>query len=74
MPCRLGAQKLVSLGENLLDGKISRAHWQRLLPLVAEMGRAIELASICGLGRSVPVPLRTVINFFNDDVSKYLKE
>jgi NADH:ubiquinone oxidoreductase subunit F (NADH-binding) len=45
-----------------------------LLPLVAEMGRAIELASICGLGRSVPVPLRTAINYFNDDVSKHLNQ
>ena len=75
VPCRLGAQKMVSLGENLLGGKINRTHWSsELLPLIAEMGRAIELASICGLGRSVPVPLRTAINYFNDDVSKYLKQ
>jgi len=66
---------MVSLGENLLDGKISRTSWSNeLLPLVAEMGRAIELTSICGLGRSVPVPLRTAINYFNDDVSKHLKQ
>jgi len=75
VPCRLGAQKMVSLGENLLDGKINRTHWSNeLLPLVAEMGRAIELASICGLGRSVPVPLRTAINYFTDDVSKHLTQ
>ena len=29
-----------------------------------EMGKAIELSSICGLGRSVPVPLLTTISFF----------
>jgi NADH:ubiquinone oxidoreductase subunit F (NADH-binding)/NADH:ubiquinone oxidoreductase subunit E len=75
VPCRLGAQKMVSLGENLLDGKINRARWSSdLLPLVADMGHAIELASICGLGRSVPVPLRTAINYFNEDVSKHLKQ
>jgi len=75
VPCRLGAQKMVSLGESLLDGKINRSHWSNeLLPLVAEMGRAIELASICGLGRSVPVPLRSAINYFTDDVSKHLKQ
>ena len=75
VPCRLGAQKMVSLGENLLEGKINRTHWSNeLLPLVAEMGHAIELASICGLGRSVPVPLRSAINYFTDDVSKHLKQ
>jgi NADH:ubiquinone oxidoreductase subunit F (NADH-binding) len=73
VPCRLGAQKMVSLGENLLERKISKQKWtNELLPLISEMGRAIELASICGLGRSVPVPLRTAINYFGDDVNKHL--
>ena len=65
---------MVSLGANLLEGKIDRARWSNeLLPLVAEMGSAIELASICGLGRSVPVPLRSAINYFEDDVNKHLR-
>ena len=34
------------------------------------MGKAIELASICGLGRSVPIPLRTVSQFFESDLTK----
>jgi NADH:ubiquinone oxidoreductase subunit F (NADH-binding) len=58
----------------LLGGQITRDRWSNeLLPLVADMGRAIELASICGLGRAVPVPLRTAINYFNEDVNKHLK-
>lgn len=74
VPCRLGSQKLVSLGAGILEGKVSAASWQdELLPLFGELGRAIELASICGLGRSVPVPLRTVANFFPDDLAACLK-
>ncbi len=74
VPCRLGAQKMVSLGTNLLEGQISSQQWtNELLPLIADMGKAIELASICGLGRSVPVPLRTAINYFNADVNKHFK-
>ena len=73
VPCRLGSQKLVSLGSNLIDGQIREKHWKEdVLPLMKEMGKAIELASICGLGRSVPVPLTTVAAFFEDDVSKHL--
>ena len=30
------------------------------------------MTSICGLGRSVPVPLRTAINYFDDDVNTHL--
>nr|MDQ6912878.1 SLBB domain-containing protein [Verrucomicrobiota bacterium] len=74
VPCRLGAQKMVSLGTNLLEGQISSQQWtNELLPMIADMGKAIELASICGLGRSVPVPLRSAINYFEDDVNKHLK-
>lgn len=74
VPCRLGAQKMVSLGSNLLAGQITHDQWcNELLPLVADMSRAIELTSICGLGRSVPVPLRTAINYFNEDVNKHFK-
>ena len=74
VPCRLGSQKLVSLGSNLLNGQIGEKHWQNeVYPLVKEMGKAIELASICGLGRSVPVPLTTVAAFFEQDIDKHLR-
>ena len=74
VPCRLGSQKMVSLGANLLEGKISPQRWnEELVPLISEMGKAIEMASICGLGRSVPQPLRTVINYFGADVTKHLR-
>ena len=75
VPCRVGSQKFVSLGENLLDGHVSPQRWeQELLPLVSEMGKAIEMASICGLGRSVPQPLRTAVNYFQEDVTKHLSD
>jgi len=73
VPCRLGSQKLVSLGSNLIDGQIGEEHWKReVFPLMKEMGDAIQMASICGLGRSVPVPLTTVAAFFEEDVARHL--
>ena len=73
VPCRLGSQKLASLGSHLLDGQIQAAKWKdEILPLIKEMGKAIELASICGLGRSVPIPLMTAAAFFEGDVAKHL--
>jgi len=73
VPCRLGAQKMASMGTHLLEGKINADHWKgELLPLMNDMSRAIELASICGLGRSVPVPLRAVTKFFESDVNRHL--
>ena len=74
VPCRLGSQKMASLGTHLLEGKIEAERWKsELLPLMKDLSKAIELASICGLGRSVPVPLRAVTNFFDSDVASHLK-
>jgi formate dehydrogenase beta subunit len=73
VPCRIGAQKMASLGTHLLNGEIAADRWKNeLLPLMRDMSKAIELASICGLGRSVPVPLRAVTNFFEGDVARHL--
>ena len=73
VPCRLGSQKLASLGSHLLNGQIGEQRWNdEIFPMIKEMGRAIELASICGLGRSVPVPLTTTAAFFEDDITKHL--
>ena len=73
VPCRLGSQKMASLGAHLLDGTIEADRWKNeLLPMMKDMSKAIELASICGLGRSVPVPLRAVTNFFESDVNRHL--
>ncbi len=74
VPCRVGSQKMVSVGSRLLDGKISATEWENdLQPLISELGKAIELSSICGLGRSVPVPLRCAVNFFEDDLRAHLQ-
>jgi NADH:ubiquinone oxidoreductase subunit F (NADH-binding)/NADH:ubiquinone oxidoreductase subunit E len=75
VPCRIGSQKLVALGTNLLDKRIDKARWNdELLPAVRELGKVMELTSICGLGRSVPVALRTTVDFFASDVSQHVTE
>jgi len=74
VPCRLGSQKMASLGTHLLEGRIEANRWKNeILPLMRDLSKAIELASICGLGRSVPVPLRAISSFFDDDVKQHLK-
>jgi NADH:ubiquinone oxidoreductase subunit F (NADH-binding) len=73
VPCRKGSEKLASLGENLIEGRIDSDNWrQTLAPLVEEMAEAMGLASICGLGRAAPLPLRTAMDYFSEDITAYL--
>jgi formate dehydrogenase beta subunit len=73
VPCRIGSQKLAGLGNHLLNREITKQKWDNeLLPILKDMTEVLSLTSICGLGRSVPVPLRTVIDFFPEDLAVYL--
>jgi len=73
VPCRVGSQKLANLGANLLAGRVNRGSWSgNLRPLLEDLSEAMVLSSICGLGRSVPLPLRTVIDYFGNDLERHL--
>ncbi len=53
-PCRVGTAKAVTLME----------HEQWDTNLLEELARAMEDASICGLGQAAPNPLRSAIKYF----------
>lgn len=69
VPCRIGSQKLAAIGVNLVNDRISAEEWKTLLPEINDLMPVIKNASICGLGRSVPVPLETALRFFKQDVA-----
>jgi NADH:ubiquinone oxidoreductase subunit F (NADH-binding)/NADH:ubiquinone oxidoreductase subunit E len=73
VPCRIGAQKIVTLGRSVLEGRVDGARWTgELLPLVNELMEAITMTSICGLGRSIPMPVRTLVDYFGEDLARHL--
>jgi len=53
-PCRVGTAKAVQL--------MQRPQWDA--PLLEELARAMEDASICGLGQAAPNPLRCALKYF----------
>ena len=73
VPCRIGSQKMAGMGKHLLAREITKEKWENeLLPVIKDLTEVLSLTSICGLGRSVPVPLRTVIDFFPKDLEAHL--
>ncbi len=68
VPCRLGSEKLVQIGKSLAEGQIAPANLEAHKDLITELGRAMEFASICGLGQVTPNPLRTLLRYFATDI------
>ncbi len=56
-PCRVGTAKAAKLME--------QKNWDQ--PLLEELAKAMEDASICGLGQAAPNPLRCAIKYFPDE-------
>jgi NADH:ubiquinone oxidoreductase subunit F (NADH-binding)/NADH:ubiquinone oxidoreductase subunit E len=75
IPCRLGSQKLVQIGHDLLarrdSGKpLAGTAATELAKDVKEITRTLQLTSICGLGYVAPIPLATAISYFADQLKK----
>jgi NADH:ubiquinone oxidoreductase subunit F (NADH-binding) len=68
VPCRVGSQKLVSLGEQITQDRRTQEELARDKSLVLELLQVLELTSICGLGMSAAKPLATVLQSFTGDI------
>ena len=69
VPCRLGSQKLVQIGSDLLARRdagtpLTGADADALASDVREITKALQLTSICGLGYVAPIPLATALAYF----------
>lgn len=83
VPCRLGSQKLVEIGTDLLkrstegtltkqtsigpDGR-ERPGLLQQASLISDMSLAMVMTSICSLGQVAPNPLMTVLQYFPHEI------
>ena len=72
VPCRLGSQKVVEVGQELLSGKMTEGQFGQARQLVDELAATMELTSICGLGVVAAKPLTSAAQFFPQDVAGHL--
>jgi len=67
---RMAQQKLVQIGTDLLGHRDTNTKAEGADTDVKEITKALQLTSICGLGYVAPIPLATVMAYFQDDVKK----
>jgi len=68
VPCRIGSQKLVQIGERIAQGPLGSQDFSRDKALVDELQKTLELTSICGLGMSAAKPLASALQSFWRDL------
>jgi NADH:ubiquinone oxidoreductase subunit F (NADH-binding) len=62
VPCRLGSQKLVLIGERLAHGPSEAGERAALIDQIRALQETMEQTSICSLGTSAPKPLASVFD------------
>ena len=77
VPCRIGSTKLVEICEDLKAGRLTQADVDRLndrqqSPVFA-LAQAMGDTAICGLGTSVPNPIKSLLAYFPEDVKQYVR-
>ncbi len=69
-PCRVGGRKLHTILEDISKGKGKPEH----LDQIAEIGQAMQRASLCGLGQTAPNPALSVIKYFREEIEAHINE
>ncbi|MGC9454870.1 MAG: NADH-ubiquinone oxidoreductase-F iron-sulfur binding region domain-containing protein [Phycisphaerae bacterium] len=65
-PCRIGGTQMLMLLEKILDGKATLDD----LDLLPRLARAMQKASLCGLGQTAPNPVISTLKYFEDEYMK----
>jgi len=68
VPCRIGSQKMVEILDRWGQGR----SLEKDLQLVYDLSHALRETSICPLGQSVPVPIRSVLRYFPEEKRVHL--
>lgn len=62
-PCRIGGTQMLALLEKVTDGKATLDD----LDLLKRLSRAMQAASLCGLGQTAPNPVVSTLKYFEDE-------
>lgn len=69
-PCREGVRRMYQIVDRICAGQGKMADMEHL----EELGRAVGLGSLCGLGQSAPNPVLSTITFFREEYRKHIEE
>lgn len=69
-PCRIGTKRMLEILEKIVDGKGEMEDLEKL----EELGHFIKDRSLCGLGKSAPLPVLSTIQNFRDEYIEHIAD
>ncbi len=68
--CRKGTQRLREILEDITEGRGTMEQ----LDLIEELGRTVNIASMCGLGQNAATPVLSTLRYFRDEYEAHITE
>lgn len=67
-PCRIGGKQMLGLLTEISEGKGSFEHVEKL----KEISKAMQKASLCGLGQTAPNPVLSTLKYFEQEYVEHI--
>ncbi|MBI5528926.1 MAG: SLBB domain-containing protein [Deltaproteobacteria bacterium] len=68
VPCREGVRRMYEIVDRIASGQGRSGDLEHL----EELGKAIQLGSLCGLGQSAPNPLLSTLRYFREEYEAHI--
>ena len=70
VPCREGTRQMLALLEDITEGKAD----ENTLVILEQLGKAITKASLCGLGKTAPNPVLSLLRYFSEEIDTHVSQ
>ena len=68
LPCREGTKQMLSLLDDIIEGRADG----NTLKLLEQTAKAVQLGSLCGLGKTAPNPVLSTLRHFRDEYNAHV--
>jgi NADH-quinone oxidoreductase subunit F len=68
--CREGTKQLLALLDDVIEGRADAS----TLDLLEKLGRAVQVGSLCGLGKTAPNPVLSTLRYFRKEYEEHIFE
>ena len=68
VPCREGTKQMLAMLDDIIEGRADR----KTLELLEETAKAVQLGSLCALGKTAPNPVLSTLRFFREEYEAHV--
>lgn len=68
--CREGTRRMLEILQKIVEGRGELTD----IPLLEELGKAVQAGSLCGLGKTAPNPVLTTLKYFREEYLAHIEE